>query len=864
VPRRGAARFAGFLALLGIGGACAYWLATTTWPTSPPLPPRVEYARCAAVLVPAEDAAAAVKAVLPVCVLRPQRELHLWVAALPGTVELEVDGRTLAAVAAPVGGGQRFALILPPGVRQLAVHVEDRAPWRLSVADGPGDRPAARVRDLLAEAKAKGRGMNDAIRDRDLAAVRATLAGLRLSLEAPAESHYLASYYRALLAEREGDYRSGLNAAREAVEIAGRTAQDRYQLLAQELMAILLRGVGRSAESARLFAELRRQPQARRASACEQGQLLNNQAWSELLAREGGERMADPTPLLEEALASYERCELAKPERQVNTLVNLALAHLQEERLGEAKRLLARASEVEPHPPVPQVLWELDLEARIALRERRFAEALHGFVALERLAVQTGSLDGRLRALVGRARSQQALGERATALATLAAAESVLDEQSLQVPMQEGRETFVTARESIVGLHLELLLAEGRLAEAFQTARRARSRVLRQLAQVDRLASLRPEQRDRRARLLDDYRQRRAALEAEAREDWRLPIDEREREQAARTAAAIATERLLDEAFLVLGGTAVGEDEPSAPPRPGELVLAYHPIGGGWVGFAADATGVAARRFELPSAVLASPVQAAARLLQPFAARITRAQRLRILTSGRLESVDFHALPFGGAPLLAGRPVTYGLDLPRTAPAPGPHGRRALLVTDPRGDLPGAVGEARTVRRLLESASPPWIAEELRAAAASAPEVDRRLAAADLLHYAGHGSYSGLGGWDSSLLLADKTQLTLGDLLALDAVPEWVVLSGCDTGRSAAETPVAGLGLAHAFLLAGSRLVVASTRPTEDRTVPAFLAQLYEQWDRHPDLAVALQQAQLAWRNEAPQADWASFRLFEP
>ena len=53
-------------------------------------------------------------------------------------------------------------------------------------------------------------------------------------------------------------------------------------------------------------------------------------------------------------------------------------------------------------------------------------------------------------------------------------------------------------------------------------------------------------------------------------------------------------------------------------------------------------------------------------------------------------------------------------------------------------------------------------------------------------------------------------------------------------------------------------------RPADDRTVPAFFAELYRQWDRDPDLAVALQRAQLAWREKNARADWASFRLFEP
>jgi CHAT domain-containing protein len=214
--------------------------------------------------------------------------------------------------------------------------------------------------------------------------------------------------------------------------------------------------------------------------------------------------------------------------------------------------------------------------------------------------------------------------------------------------------------------------------------------------------------------------------------------------------------------------------------------------------------------------------------------------------------------------LAARLPVVYALDLAVAPAVAAPVERRALVVADPRGDLPGAAAEAVAVRRVLQSGPQPWRTDELAEGAASADEVRRRLVTTELFHYAGHGSFAGLGGWDSSLLLAKDTRLTLGDLLALDRLPRWVVLSGCDTGRSTAEAPVAGLGLAHAFLLAGSRAVIASTRPTDDRTLPAFFAELYRQWQREPDLAAALQRAQLAWRQRTPTADWASFRLFEP
>jgi CHAT domain-containing protein len=815
----------------------------------------VEYAGCKAVLLPE-----------PVCVLGPDRTIQLWVGApLEARIEIAAGDGRLAAAGEPRRGGLGFSLKIPAGAEVVDVLAEAEGrggSWTLAFAAPRARR--GKPRDVLREVDEKTILAYNYILARDLAAVRKTLNGLRLRLpaKAPAESRYYLAYYQGLLAEREGDYRSALAEVQKAVEIAARVKLNRFQWLAEEEMALLLRGVGRSGESAQLFEHLRRKPFAK--DACDVAQLLNNQAWSTLLAHEAGERLADPAPLLERALEMRERCTKGRPEKKVNILINLALAHLQEGRLPQAKALLARVRRLEAHPPLPHTLWRLDLEARLALREGRPAEARRLYVELGELASRTSSPEGRLRAVFGQARSHQASGEPAAALETLRAAEDLLAEQSLQIPIHEGRETFIATRQAVVNLHVGILVDEGRNAEALDVARHARSRVLRQLAHGERLANLPPDQRARWEHLLSGYQQKRAVLEERARDEWRLPVSQVRRERAAREAEAEAANRLLDQAFLVLRNPRERPEDPWPPPRAGELILAYHPLPQGWVGFAADGKSVMTRRFELPPDLSVPSAELARRLLLPFRAAIEKAARIRVLPSGPLQQLDFHALPFGGDILLAGRPVIYGLDFPvfaRSAPAPG---RRALLVADPRDDLPGALEEAASVRRALASGSRRWVSEELKSSAATADAVRSRLAAADLLHYAGHGTFSGFGGWESSLLLAEETRLTLGDFLALVRVPAWVVLSACDTGRSAAETPVEGLGLAHAFLLAGSRAVVASNRPADDRTVPAFFADLYRQWDREPDLAVALQRAQLAWRQRDPRADWASFRLFEP
>ncbi len=850
------------LALAAAGTGCG----GSEEPASPALPLEVEYAGCQQVLVPGL-----------VCILTEERTLDLWVAAPVGApVELRAGGRRLEAAGDPVLDGQLFTVQVPDGVAAVEVQVDSRdgrRRWELAVsASGDaaaggreaetGDLPR---RDLLAETKpGAGRKLFDLIHGYRFAEARQVLDGLALPPEAPAEARYLMAYFRGLLATVEGDHRTALAELARTMEIAERVGMRQYLWTAEQMHANLLLGLGRYREAAEQFDGLALNPHF--GKPCDEPQLLNNRAWAALLTREVGEVAADPTDLLEEALVKYERdkdergCEANK---RFNVLLNLALAHLQAGRLLDAQRFLDQAQQLEGDATPHQRLWWLDLQARIALADERPREALSLFEELETIAGDTASVDGRLRAALGRALCAEALGDRATALAALEAAEDLLDEQSLRIPVHEGRETFVAKRQAISSLHLELLLAAGRADEALAAARRARARVLRQMDYGDRLASLPPERRAEWNRLMGEYHAGRRRLEEEEEGDWRLPADRLGQVHSARGAADEELQSLLDRAFSVVGDPAVGPADALAPPRDGELLLAYHPLPSGWVAFAADGRTVGEHRFELPEEVLEQPGELAERLLVPFRDRIEGARRIRILPYGPLREVDFHALPFAGDVLVAGRPVVYGLDLQARAQPARPPGRRALLVADPRDDLPGTRQEAGAVRAALQAQAPPWVVADLASAAATPEAVLHGLAGSDLLHYAGHGTFGGFGGWESGLLLAEPTRLTVSDLFALPRAPAWVVLSGCETGLASAEAPVEGLGLAQVFLLAGSSAVVASVRPVEDRSTLLFVHELYRRWDGEGDPAAALQGAQLAWRREVPKSDWASFRVFE-
>ena len=848
--------------------------------------------------------------------------------APPARLEITADGRMLATPGVEIDGGRRFELEIPPSATELTVTApdeEDSPSWSLALARvetpdwlrqavelrqagerGPARRlleqrhPAAppgergialgmmaridlrggepaRAKELLERAVEAHREAGQVfdehkdmavlihleIQERDFSAARDLLEALTPA-DRPAEAVYYAAYYQGLLASKVGDSRSALRHLGRAARQARRLGMTRELRFAEQVLGWNLQRLGRSREAAALFARL--EQDGARDDPCSRAWLLNNRGWSLLLALEAGEAGEDPRPLLAEALeiwtADANQCFLASEER-VNGYLNLALAELHAGRPTAAASALDRARELDDNPRVVHRLWRLDAEARLALVAGLTAEALERYAELDRLAASALAPEARWRAAVGRARVKNASGARAAALLALDEAEALLDEESLQVPFDAGRETFLAQRQAATGLHLDLLLDSGRPAEALAVARRSRSRALRGLRRGDRLAALTPEEQERWDRASREYLELRDRLDAEADDDWRLPADQLARAHQRRGTQRRQLRGILDRALTVLDARSPGHRDPLPPLSEDETVLAYHPLAEGWVAFAAAGGDVAARRFELAEDELTDPRVLAARLLAPFAVEIAVARRMRILPYGALRGVDFHALPFDGDVLLASRPVVYGLDL-RTPAATSRRTRTVVLVANPGRDLPAARREAAAVRRALGESPEAWTVRLLSGAEAHGDALRRALPGATLFHYAGHASFAGRGGWESALPLAAGSRLTLSDVLALERLPESVVLSGCETGRTAREAPLASIGLAHAFLAAGSRQVVAAVRPIADRDAADLVADLYRRSGPELDLAGGLRQAQLAWRRRSPDADWQSFRVIEP
>ena len=720
--------------------------------------------------------------------------------------------------------------------------------------------------DYMEEIRSRAPLIHILIANEKVSEARALLEGMPTEAGQPTEALNQLAYSRAIMANRVGDHQTALRFANEAARHVERLELNPFlSRTARQTMAIQLGRIGRGTEAAALLTELwASAPEG--GDPCARAQLANNIGWNRLLALEADDEAvmaasrrhdptSDPVPWFEKALDIFQRQCPGRANEPPNVHTNLARAHLHAGRMDMARAHVESSRRLAPEPEIRQLLWWQDIEARIALREGRPRQALELYDEMMELAVATLYAEPEWRSVIGCGRAHQALGEVDSARRDFARGEMLLDSASLQVKIGDGRANFVAQREVGTRYYLALLLDQGLEREAFEVARRSRSRILRSLRRGERLAHLEPARRRQWDETVADYLRQRQEFDAAVRDAWRLPADELRLLHEAQTLRRRELNDLRDAFLSIL--------EPTGPSTqvlpelvPGEARLIFHPLPRAWVAFAEDAGGLQVERVPELDVEAATNAELARHLIEPFAGKIAVAERVRILAYGDLRAIDFHALSFDGDVLLAAKPVVYGLDLQATATSPGR--RHGVVVADPGGDLAAARLEARHVR---EAAAVSWSIELLEGGAADDKAVRDALAAADLFHYAGHGIFAG---WGSALPLANSSRLTLGDILALERAPAQVVLSGCDTGRSADDAPAAIAGLAHAFLAVGSHSVIAATGPIGDDAALELTTALYPALLAETSAPAALRQAQLELRRRDPGGDWSKFRVFEP
>lgn len=223
--------------------------------------------------------------------------------------------------------------------------------------------------------------------------------------------------------------------------------------------------------------------------------------------------------------------------------------------------------------------------------------------------------------------------------------------------------------------------------------------------------------------------------------------------------------------------------------------------------------------------------------------------RLLIATDGVLGELPFAALRRHGRFLvedysLAYVPSASALAAIETRPLSQP-GPAAVVLADPRGDLAEAALEGHHVAARLK-VTPQLGSDATRARL-------REAAHADILHLATH---TGLGPQGAWLALHDG-KLAAERIITERIGPQLVVLAGCASAARSGRGMWGSLG--SAFLLAGSRTVVASLWSVEDSAARELVQRFYDRGGADaPAAALAAAQRDLIAAGR-PVSEWAPF-----
>lgn len=815
----------------------------------------------------------------PICEVVPNAKLRFWAPKVAGKTSLSIDGRVMDPVREMVQGGTRLSLDLADGAKEIVIAGEskevllrlpirpaldlpavheafklmqknqlDEAETKLNAAERD-ERPEAKLQALRKRARLERRRGNidnaitslrkaiqegrnagrtsDEIEDRQLlgyqemlqrydfaAAQHDFFEALPLESTCP-ECRVDGDYYRAIWAGEAGRMEEALRWLRRSQAAAERLLLPEQAAAAKSQLIETLSVLGRRTEVQALVDESLKDA-ASSADPCAQTRFVTNAAWALFRGADAEEGAFRAKKTAADAVdLAKTRCPAVLP----TALVNLAFATLKTKNIADARTYLDEAKRAASKDDARFQSWSEALAIELELAEEP-AKALS--VAANLLQRGEGAMSPELffYASSTRARALDALGRVDPAIQAFEAGEEALDQWSARVPLGEGRSVFFTQQDQWSRLAVDFYV---RRAEAEALTSPTRAAALQTAANVARRSL--------------------ARFFASLVTTETIPAEElgaRRKNQDTPQKAIPAGKEPGTRSKSILPATpdAIMGDT---------LSILYHPVPEGWVGFAIEPAGTITMkrlpRFqeEALASVGAGGKDLSTALLAPFADSIARMKRIRFSGPTKLMRLPFEALPWKDGLLTDVASIRYGFDAPMTTAEHSCSGApRALVVTNPQGDLAGAESSGAETRKTLLALG--WLVDWLEGPAATREAVMAALInpCTALFHYDGHARFEGRDGLRAALMLRDDA-LTVSDLLSLARVPKAIVLLGCATAKDE------GLGLAQAFLQRGSREVLATTEDVDDTLSLRIAERLYNGAPQAsagpPDLAIALRAA---------------------
>lgn len=226
-------------------------------------------------------------------------------------------------------------------------------------------------------------------------------------------------------------------------------------------------------------------------------------------------------------------------------------------------------------------------------------------------------------------------------------------------------------------------------------------------------------------------------------------------------------------------------------------------------------------------------------------------RRLLLTPSGVLAGV-----PWGLLPGLAGRPVTVARS------ATSWLGRQSGPVGGVAADLVAGLVAGPGVPRAeaeVTAAAGVWDSPRvLTGVAATAAAVSELAGAVDVLHVSAHGRHSAENPLFSGVELVDGPWFGY-DIDQVARVPEVVLLSACEVGRSQVRYGEELVGMTTAWLHAGARCVIASPAAVNDEAAHDVLVGVHQGLGAGLDPSAALAAALPPASADAPPAPFVCF-----
>ena len=838
----------------------------------------------------------------PICEVAAGAELTLWIKTVGEHFRISLDGRSIEPQApTAVQGGLRMRIPASPGA--LAVTVSDSEPWQITLAAhaidadlaevaklrragdleaaekilanlGPDRRGASgqRARNALAAGRISDAiaSFEHAVRQdvelgligsevRDRTALAHTLFnhGHRFeeaartlevndSISSYAEGAADLTYSKAVLAAVLQDVRQVLAHTRDALDAAERLALEENQLDMQQLELQTYAFIGRWLEAKETMVEIRRAI-PRLTDVCKRAGILTNLGWYSLLGTQRAKELFPEMPRDElQSASELFRTSCQRPARLANAELNLAWLELLSGRFVEASARLQDAREAYPNSDSNTRLNMLHVEAELLLARSDLVGGISRFRELETIARKLGHRNLQWHALFGQGEAFRKLGRNDDAVRAFAAAEHVLDEIAWTIPIGQGRESLLFDR-SLSGEHLvELLLRSSRLDEAAEAMHRGQIRALVSRTPWTELA----QRRDRAAweDRIRTYHEAQAVLDELAANEWRRPTNQKEDEHRRRS----AEQRVKEMADTALLARSVAHTLVLRKPIDDEGAVLVHPTASGIAIILTD------RKSQRSSMFSTRTPHSWDDAMPSISSWLSTRSRVRLHVHPSLDRVDWHVLPLDVRPLLEHVPVTYAAALNNAKVSTS---SRAIVIGDPLEALPEARLEAEQIAAALRRSS--YEVELLVGEDVRLPELIGMIEAGplDLIHYSGHGAQKGWDGLNAGFDLQNGQRFDAASVLMLRRVPRTVVLSACELAQQGSLSGSSGLGIARAFLLAGTRVVIAAPRDVKAAESRVLFERFYERQRGGLDPIEALRQAQLEQRRMDPMSDWGAFRV---